>query len=80
MGIFRRQRTRDRVIDLRDPRVPRPVAERTWGLPMRCPECHQPGYLDSIDPAREVMFQHCPSCWARWSTSRAEIDAAAVRR
>lgn len=46
-----------------------------WGLPSKCPQCRQPGYLDKIDLRSEIMFQHCPSCFAKWETTKAEVDA-----
>lgn len=85
MGIFNRKRKADDdatvdvstgapVIDLRELETepPPPV----WGFPSRCPECGDYGYLDRIDVRLEVMFQHCPTCWARWETPRsATVDA-----
>ena len=61
------------VIDLRTPGPSR--AEIQWGLPSRCPECGDYGYLDQIDLVNEVMRQHCPTCWHRWETSKADIEA-----
>ncbi len=50
-------------------------AELQWGMPGRCPECGAFGYLDKIDLINEVMIQHCPTCWHRWETAKAEIDS-----
>lgn len=62
----------DPVIDLTQPGSPKPE----WGFPTRCPECNEYGYLDRIDVVHEIMFQHCPSCWAKWETPRsATVDA-----
>lgn len=62
----------DPVIDLTDAAPPKPE----WGFPTRCPECGEHGYLDRIDVVHEVMYQHCPSCWAKWDTPRsATADA-----
>jgi hypothetical protein len=47
-----------------------------WGFPTRCPECGDYGYLDRIDVVSEVMYQHCPTCWAKWETPKsATVDA-----
>jgi hypothetical protein len=75
VGIFRRSKT-DQVIDLTayEHQAPKPH----FGLPTSCPECGHAGYLDHIDPFREVMYQHCPSCFHKWELSRAEVEAANV--
>lgn len=81
MGIFSRNKkkadeptvdlTAEPVIDLTGA-SPAPI----WGFPTRCPECGDYGYLDRIDVRLEVMYQHCPSCWARWETPRsATVEA-----
>lgn len=77
MGLFSRRpaKAETGVIDLRT--AQRAVPEQVWGLPGRCPECQNPGYLDHIDLHREVMYQHCPRCFAKWETSRAEVEATA---
>jgi hypothetical protein len=75
VGIRRRQRKSaqgNTVIDLTA--FERNAQSVRWGLPSPCPECSKPGYLDHIDPFREVMFQHCPSCWHKWETARADIS------
>ena len=60
------------VIDLTKAEAPKPE----WGFPTRCPDCGQHGYLDRIDVVHEIMYQHCPSCWAKWETPRsATVDA-----
>ena len=61
------------VIDLRTAGPTR--AERQWGMPGRCPECGDFGYLDKIDLVNETMLQHCATCCHRWETSKADIDA-----
>jgi hypothetical protein len=74
MGLFRRHARAAHlkaIIDL----TAFEKSESRWGLPSPCPECGKPGYLDHIDPYREVMFQHCPSCWNKWQLSRAEIES-----
>jgi len=55
----------------------RTTAEFQWGLPSRCPNCGAYGYLDRIDLVDEVMFQHCPTCWHRWTISKAETEVHA---
>lgn len=81
MGIFSRNKkkgdeptvdlTAEPVIDLT-----RAASAPIWGFPTRCPECGDYGYLDRIDVRLEVMYQHCPSCWARWETPRsATVEA-----
>ena len=75
MGLFRRQRPADnRVIDLTT--LERVVPQNTWGMPGPCPSCGKAGYLDHIDPFREVMFQHCPSCLHKWEITRASVDTS----
>ena len=85
MGLFTRKTKADTpTVDLRA----EPVIDLTtdagttsdkkpeWGFPSRCPECGDYGYLDRIDVVREIMFQHCPTCWARWETPKsATVDA-----
>lgn len=83
MGLFRRkhepaeptadQTADEPVIDLRE-RTAAP-GELVWGMPSRCPECGDFGYLDVVDVERRVMHQHCPTCWARWQITEAEIEA-----
>lgn len=78
MGLFtrRRKKATEATIDLRGDQ---PVIDLTdgaaatrpqWGFPTRCPECGDYGYLDRIDVRAEVMFQHCPTCWAKWETPK----------
>ncbi len=74
MGLLRRKRQQtDVVIDLRDP-TPAPHGNR-WGSPIPCPECSGRGYLDHIDPFREVMYMHCTACGHRYEVTRAELAA-----
>jgi hypothetical protein len=80
MGLFRKTKEKsENVVDVRD----EPVVDLTeapkkieWGFPTRCPECGDYGYLDRIDVVHEIMFQHCPSCWAKWETRRSETADA----
>ena len=77
MGLFSRNKAQvSRVIDLREP-APRP-AKAPWGSPVPCPECSGRGYLDHIDPYREVMFMHCTQCYAKYELAKAEIDLDAT--
>jgi len=70
MGLFSKKKAE--VVDLRD----RPQAKLEFGLPTPCPSCGEPGYLDSIDLSRSLMFQHCPSCFTKWETTEAELAEA----
>ena len=72
MALFGRKAAKPQAttIDLREP-TPPPAPE--FGYPTMCPECGARGYLDSIDPGEKVMYQHCPTCFARWETSEQEL-------
>lgn len=73
MGLFSRKQVEEpQVIDLREPEP----AKAQWGSPVPCPSCHGRGYLDHIDPFREIMFLHCTACATKYELSRAEIGAA----
>lgn len=70
MALFNRKKEApSEVIDLREPAPLRPQ----WGSPVPCPQCSGRGYLDHIDPYREVMYQHCTECLAKYEVSRAEL-------
>ena len=73
MGWFRKPdgRDEDTVVDLRD-RLP--VSPR-WGSPVPCPACGGRGYLDHIDPFKDVMFLHCTACLERYAVAKADLDA-----
>lgn len=79
MGLFnRKSKTDSAALDLRaEPVIDLTQADKPeWGFPTRCPECGDYGYLDRIDVVHEIMFQHCPTCWAKWDTPRsATVDA-----
>ena len=45
----------------RPPRARAP-AKPQWGSPVPCPSCSGRGYLDHIDPYKEIMFLHCTEC------------------
>ena len=62
MGLFsRKQAEEPEVIDLREPAP----AKAQWGSPVPCPTCDGRGYLDHIDPFKEIMFLHCTECGAQ---------------
>lgn len=59
------------VVDLREPAAaPQPV----WGSPVPCPECSGRGYLDHIDPFKEIMYLHCTECGIRYQFTKDEFD------
>lgn len=71
MGLFSRKRAEPtKVIDLRDPEPAKP----RWGSPVPCPDCSGRGYLDHIDPFREIMFIHCTECFVKYEVARADLD------
>jgi hypothetical protein len=74
MGLFSRKK--DEVTHIIDLREPAPSRAR-WGSPVPCPECSGRGYLDHIDPYREVMFMHCTQCDARYELAKADLESAA---
>ena len=75
MGLFGRKAPQpEPVIDFRDAEAAAPVI--LWGMPAPCPDCGKPGYLDHINPFERVMYQHCPSCFAKWAIAEADIIAA----
>ena len=75
MALFTRKKSEaPQVIDLRDPAPSKPQ----WGSPVPCPECKGRGYLDHIDPYREIMFLHCIECFSKYQVARAEMDADAT--
>ena len=77
MSLFRRQADREAVVDLTESEPVVDVTESSglvWGMPLPCPKCEKPGYLDRIDPTYEVMYQHCPTCYCRWETDRADLE------
>lgn len=38
-----------------------------WGRPSRCPKCGEQGYLDKVDVVDRVQYEHCTSCFHKWS-------------
>jgi hypothetical protein len=73
MGLLNRRREPEVIIDLREPKSAHASA-RQWGSPVPCPECSGRGYLDHIDPFKEVMYLHCTQCTARYEVAKAELD------
>jgi hypothetical protein len=73
MGLFSRKKDEvTHIIDLRD----KAPAEPRWGSPVPCPECSGRGYLDHIDPYRDVMFMHCTQCYAKYELAKADLERA----
>lgn len=71
MGLFNRKKQPEVVIDLREPAPSKP----RWGSPVPCPECAGRGYLDHIDPFRDVMYMHCTQCFHKYELARADLTA-----
>ena len=72
MGLFNRKKAEaPGIIDLREPEVSKPQ----WGSPVPCPSCQGRGYLDHIDPFKEIMFLHCTECSNRYEVTKADIGA-----
>ncbi len=71
MRLLRRNRDPRVVIDLRDSA---PVPTVAWGSPVPCPECSGRGYLDHIDPFKEIMYLHCTRCGSKYELTRAELE------
>jgi hypothetical protein len=69
VGLFRKRQSVS-AIDLRAPA--KPTFE--FGKPVPCPGCGSPGYLDGVNLRTRVMFQHCPTCYAKWETSEADLE------
>lgn len=67
---LRRAPKDDAVIDLRT-QEPAP----RWGSPVPCPECDGRGYLDHIDPFKDIMYLHCTACGARYEVAKADLEA-----
>jgi hypothetical protein len=73
MGLFKKK---DQVvIDLRDRAVEVRGPSFDFGFPTRCPDCGGRGYLDHIDVGRRIQYEHCPSCFAKWERSEADVLA-----
>ena len=72
MGLFSRKR--EEVAEVIDLREPEPAPRPRWGAPIPCPECSGRGYLDHIDPFRQVMFMHCTHCFSKYEVARTDLD------
>lgn len=70
MGLLRRHREPEILIDLREP-APAPAL---WGSPIPCPACSGRGYLDHIDPFKEIMYLHCTACGERYDVAKADLQ------
>jgi len=73
MGLFSRKRAEPEVIDLRDQVITARATRFEFGFPTRCPACGSRGYLDHLDVAGRIQYEHCPSCWTKWQHSEEEI-------
>jgi hypothetical protein len=72
MGLFRRNRDADVVIDLREPAPAEPPSQ--WGSPVSCPSCDGRGYLEHIDPFKEIMYLHCTQCGVKYDVYKRNPD------
>jgi Zn ribbon nucleic-acid-binding protein len=72
MGLFSRKSAAEVPSEVIDLRAPEP-AKAQWGSPVPCPACTGRGYLDHIDPFKEIMFLHCTECGHKYEVTRAEI-------
>jgi hypothetical protein len=69
MALFKRKSDQADLIDLRETKSTAPK----WGSPVACPECDGPGYLEHIDPFRELMFMHCTECFHKYEVSKSDL-------
>jgi hypothetical protein len=74
MGIFNKRSSAPQVIDLRDHKDE--ISRPQWGSPVPCPSCSGRGYLDHIDPYKEIMYLHCTDCFAKYERTRAQMESA----
>ena len=74
MGIFSKKTSAAEVIDLREQKDE--VTRPQWGSPVPCPSCRGRGYLDHIDPYKEIMYLHCTDCFAKYELTRAQMESA----
>ena len=75
MGLFsKKQESAPEVIDLRES-APAPTVA-PWGSPVPCPTCSGRGYLDHIDPYKEIMYLHCTDCYAKYERTRVQMESA----
>jgi hypothetical protein len=73
MGLFSKKTATPEVIDLRDEQVE--ASPPQWGSPVPCPSCSGRGYLDHIDPYKEIMYLHCTDCFAKYEFTRAQMES-----
>ena len=64
------------VIDLREPEPATPP--RSGDRRCRAPSCSGRGYLDHIDPFKEIMYLHCTECYAKYDIARAQMESRAL--
>jgi hypothetical protein len=77
MALFSRKKPEpQQLIDLREP-APAPAAPK-WGSPVPCPSCEGRGYLDHIDPYKEIMYLHCIECFSKYEVTKADIESLNV--
>lgn len=74
MRLLRRNREAEVIIDLRESDPVTSSAPR-WGSPVPCPECSSRGYLDHIDPFKEIMYLHCTQCGAKYELTKVELES-----
>ena len=75
MALFSRKKSEPvTTIDLREP-APVPVSAPQWGSPVPCPSCEGRGYLDHIDPFKEIMYLHCIECFTKYEVTKAALDS-----
>ena len=78
MGFLRRKQEPEVVIDLRETVDESTPSRPEWGSPVPCPSCAGRGYLDHIDPYREIMYLHCIECFSKYEVTRAQLDDVAA--
>jgi hypothetical protein len=47
-----------------------------WGRPSRCPKCGEAGYLDKVDMVDRIQYEHCTSCFHKWSVNEQDTSKA----
>lgn len=74
MRLRRTPQEPEAIIDLRE-QAPAAPSEPQWGSPVPCPACAGRGYLDHIDPFKELMYLHCTSCGVKYEISKVSMEA-----
>ena len=74
MGLMRRKHEAEPPPTTIDLREPAPASAPEWGSPVPCPSCSGRGYLDHIDPFREIMYLHCTECFSKYEVARADLE------